>query len=85
MKLSGMPEKEKYPHRGPAAVVKQLADAFGAERLMYGGGYGEKATAESYRAERERTAAMLAGFSETDRAKVLGGNAARFFGFGESR
>jgi len=81
MKLSGMPEKEKYPHRDPVPVVKQLADAFGAERLMYGGGYGETATPESYRAERERTAAMLAGFSESDRAKVLGGNAARFFGF----
>jgi len=48
MKLSGMPEKEKYPHRDPAAVVKQLGDAFGAER--------------------ERTATMLAGFSETDRS-----------------
>ena len=81
MKLSSLPDKGNYPHRDPRAVVHRLADAFGAERLMYGGGYGERATADGYRAERERTAELLASFSATDRARVLGGNAARFFGF----
>jgi predicted TIM-barrel fold metal-dependent hydrolase len=83
MKLSSVPEKRTYPHRDPAAVVKELADAFGADRLMYGGGYGAKATGESYRAERERTAGMLAHLSAADRAKALGGTAARLFGFGK--
>jgi hypothetical protein len=48
---------------------------------MYGGGFGAKTTGDSYRAERERIAGFLAHLTETDRAKVLGGTAARLFGF----
>jgi predicted TIM-barrel fold metal-dependent hydrolase len=81
-KLSSIPTHKQYPHRDPIAVVHELAAAFGAERLMYGGGYGPQPTPESYRAERDRTAALLAGFSKADRAKVRGGNAVRFFGLG---
>lgn len=81
MKLSSLPDKGNYPHRDPATVVQKLAAAFGPGRLLYGGGYGERATAESYRAERQRVAALLDGFSASERAQVLGGNAARFFGF----
>jgi predicted TIM-barrel fold metal-dependent hydrolase len=84
IKLSSVPDRGAYPHRDPLAVMRELADAFGADRLMYGGGYGELATPESYRAERERVAALLEGLSEPERSRVLGGNAARFFGFGPS-
>src|SRR5262245_17212569 len=81
MKLSAVPSRGSYPHRDPAPVVKQLTDAFGADRLMYGGGYGAKATGDSYGAERERIAGMLAHLSAEDRDKVFGGTAARLFGF----
>ena len=82
MKLSAVPSRSSYPHRDPAAVVKQLTDAFGADRLMYGGGYGAKATGDSYRAERERIAGLLGHLSAGDRDKVFGGTAAKLFGFG---
>lgn len=81
MKLSSVPNKNAYPHRGPQAVVKQLTGAFGADRLMHGGGYGPTATGKSYRAERERVAALLGHLSDADRAKVFGGTAAKVFGF----
>jgi predicted TIM-barrel fold metal-dependent hydrolase len=81
MKLTAVPDRRTYPHRDPGPVVKQLAEAFGADRLMYGGGYGAKATANSYKAERERVTGLLAHLSEADRAKVLGGTAGRLFGF----
>ena len=81
MKLSAVPNRNTYPHRDPAPVVRQLADAFGADRLMYGGGYGARATGASYRAERERVAGLLAHLSAADRAKVFGGTAAKLFGF----
>lgn len=81
MKLSAVPSRRSYPHRDPQPVVKQLTEAFGADRLMYGGGYGANATGKSYRAEREGVAGLLAHLSDVDRAKVLGGTAARLFGF----
>jgi predicted TIM-barrel fold metal-dependent hydrolase len=83
MKLSAVPEKRVYPHRDPAAVVKELADAYGADRLMSGGGYGAKATAESYRAERERIAGMLAHLSAAVPPRALARSAAKLFGFGK--
>jgi hypothetical protein len=49
---------------------------------MSGGGYGPKATGASYRAERERIAGLLAHLSAADRAKALGGTAAKLFGLG---
>ena len=83
MKLSAVPDRRTYPHRDPQPVVKQLTDAFGADRLMYGGGFGAGATPESYRKERERVAALLAHLADADRAKVLGLTAARLMGFGK--
>lgn len=82
MKLSSVPDKRAYPHRDPQPVVKQLTEAFGADRLMFGGGYNEKATGASYRAERERVAGLLAHLSDADRAKVFGGTAAKLFKLG---
>lgn len=82
MKLSAVPDKRSYPHRDPQPVIKQLTEAFGADRLMYGGGYNEKATGKSYRAERERIAGLLAHLSDADRAKVFGDTAAKLFKLG---
>jgi predicted TIM-barrel fold metal-dependent hydrolase len=82
MKLSAIPAKETYPHRDIAPVIRQLAEAYGAERMIYGGGFSDKATPESYRAERERARSYIAHLSAADQAKVLGGTAARLFRFG---
>jgi predicted TIM-barrel fold metal-dependent hydrolase len=81
MKVSAVPDRGNYPHRDPAPVIRKLADAFGAERLIYGGGFGASANPESYRRERERIAGFLAHLSADDRAKVFGGTAAKVFGF----
>ena len=81
MKLSSLPPADAKDAADLPAVIRKLADAYGADRLIYGGGFDEKATAESYRAERERTAALLGFLSPEARAKVVGGNAARLFGF----
>ena len=81
MKLAAIPTEREYPHREVKPVVKQLADAYGADRLIYGGGFDEKATAESYRAARERVRVLLDHLSMADQAKVLGGTAAKLFRF----
>lgn len=81
MKVSALPEPRQYPHRDIGPIVRKLADAYGANRLIYGGGFGEGATGESYRAYREKVRSFLAHFSAADQAKVLGGNAARIMAF----
>jgi predicted TIM-barrel fold metal-dependent hydrolase len=81
MKLSSFPARDAKEAADLPRVVRRLADAFGADRLIYGGGFDEKATAETYRAERERTAALLDFLTPEARAKVMGANAAKLFGF----
>jgi predicted TIM-barrel fold metal-dependent hydrolase len=82
MKLSSVPEARQYPHREIAPIIRRLADAWGPDRLMYGGGYGATATPESYRATRERLRGLLAHYSRAEQDNVLGGNAARLFRLG---
>jgi len=81
MKVSSLPEPEKYPHRKIAPVVAGVIEAFGWERLIYGGGWGAGVSAKAYKAERERIAGYLGRLSADERAAVLGGNAAKLFGF----
>lgn len=81
MKLSAVPERGKYPHSDPTPILKRLVDAFGAERLMYGGGFDGKATGKTYKAERERIASLLPRLSEGDVSKIFGGTAAKLFQF----
>ncbi|GIW81240.1 MAG: hypothetical protein KatS3mg105_3047 [Gemmatales bacterium] len=81
MKLSSIPSERSYPHRDIAPIIKQLTNAWGADRMIYGGGFSAEATPESYRAARERARSYLAHLSADDQAKILGGTAARLFGF----
>ena len=81
VKLSSIPSDRNYPHRQIAPTIKRLIDAFGPERLMYGGGYGADATGDSYRGVVERCRSFLRDLSRADQAKILGDNAARVFGF----
>ncbi len=81
VKLSAILSREEYPHRDAAPFVKRLADAFGPDRMITGGGFKAGATPESYLAERERLMSYVSHFSEADRAKVAGGTAAKLFKF----
>lgn len=82
MKVSSLPDQDKYPHRDVAPIIRRLTDAYGADRMIYGGGFTAGATGESYRAYRQRAEDLLAHLSEAERAKVLGQNAAKLFRFG---
>ena len=81
MKLSSLPEKRQYPHRDVGPIIKDLTERFGPDRLIYGGGFGPDATGASYRAYREKVRSYLTHLSAEDQAKILGGTAARLFGF----
>jgi len=82
MKLSSLKSERSYPHRDIRPIVRELADAFGPDRMIYGGGYSAGATPSSYRAAFERARGFLDHLSRADQDKILGGTAARLFGFG---
>ena len=84
MKLSAIPSRNTYPHRDISPVIRQLTHAFGADRLIYGGGFSADATPESYRRYREVVAEHLAHLSDAERQQIFGGTAARLFGFGKT-
>jgi predicted TIM-barrel fold metal-dependent hydrolase len=81
IKLSAIPTPETYPHRDIGPVIRQLCDAFGADRMIYGGGFASGTTTASYRAARERAQSFITHLPQADQAKVLGGTAARLFRF----
>ncbi|MCH8830662.1 MAG: amidohydrolase [Planctomycetes bacterium] len=83
MKIASLPRQDRYPHRKIGPIIKELTTAYGAERMIHGGGFNGAATGKSYRAYREKVRSYLAHLSQTDQAKILGGTAARIYGFSE--
>lgn len=81
IKLSALGTQSTYPHRDVRPHVEKLLKAYGPARMLYGGGFDEKATGESYRAAREYARSFLTKLTPTEQADVLGGNAARILGF----
>jgi predicted TIM-barrel fold metal-dependent hydrolase len=81
MKLSSIPSNATYPHRDIQPIIKQLTDAYGADRMIYGGGFNADATGATYRAAFERARSFLGHLDAGDQAKILGGNAVKLFGF----
>jgi len=81
MKIAALPQQTEYPHREIGPIIRQLTDAYGADRMIYGGGFGATATPSSYRAARERVRSYLSHLKPEDQTKILGLTAGRLFGF----
>jgi len=81
IKVSSLPATGAKTPRPIGPIIRRLVDAYGPERSIYGGGFNGQATGDSYRAYRDRVAGYLGKLSRKDLAKVLGGTAARVFGF----
>ena len=81
MKLAALPSPSEYPHRNIAPIIQQLTAAYGADRMIYGGGFGATATPASYRAAREKVRSYLSHLTPAEQARILGLTAAKLFGF----
>src|SRR6266851_8047809 len=55
-------------------------DAFGGDRLMFGSDWPVCLLAATYRQVKQIIDEYVKGFSQTDKEKIFGGNAARFYG-----
>ena len=83
MKVSSLPTERAYPHRQIQPIVNQLCDAFGPERMIYGGGFsGPETTGESYLAAFQYAERLLSEkLSREQIHAVLHDNAQRLFKF----
>jgi len=81
MKIAALPQPTEYPYRDPGPIIKLLCDAYGVDRMIYGGGFGPTATPASYRTARESVQSYLSHLKLEEQAKILGQNAAILFGF----
>jgi len=81
MKFSGLgySSKEKAPHRDLGALAKRILDAFGPDRIIWGGlGMSKR----KFAAQKEAFETVWAFTDESTRAKIRGGNAMQLFRLG---
>lgn len=81
MKLSAIPGEAEQPRERIVAIVRQLTDAWGAERMIFGDSFQPETTGPTYRAAFERGRGYLSHLSAADQDKILGGTAAGLFRF----
>lgn len=83
--LTSVSKSHEYPFRDAYPYVKRVYEAFGPDRLLFGTGYPGAARAAYGRPTLEREIALvdqeMPFFTKQDRAQILGGNAARLWGF----
>lgn len=76
---------KKYPYRDTWPLVKKVHKAFGADRLLWGTGFPGATRAQAGRPTLEEELALVRKeipfFTAEDRAKMLGKNAAKLWGF----
>jgi predicted TIM-barrel fold metal-dependent hydrolase len=83
--LSSISKSREYPFADAYPLVKRVYEAFGPDRLLFGTGYPGSARAAYHRPTLEQEIALvdreIPFFTREDRDKILGGNAARIWGF----
>src|SRR5262245_24486968 len=87
--LSVLSPSKTYPYRDTYPLVKAVYEAFGADRLVWGTGFPGATRAQADRPSLEDELALIGKeipfFSAEDRAKILGGNAAKLWGFADAK
>lgn len=75
----------KYPYQDTYSLVGRIYDAFGSDRLLWGTGFPGATRAQAARPSLQQELALIRHeipfFDDGDRAKILGRNAARLWGF----
>jgi L-fuconolactonase len=81
-KLSGMVTEADWKHSKAddfKPYLNVVFGAFGADRLMFGSDWPVCLLAATYRQVKQLIEEYVNGFSQSDKEKIFGGNAARFY------
>jgi predicted TIM-barrel fold metal-dependent hydrolase len=81
IKMAAIPAQDKFPHRDIRPIIKRLVAEYGADRMIYGGGFNADATGASYKNAFEKGRSYISHLTADQQALVLGGNAMKLFGF----
>lgn len=73
---------EFYPFDGAVRAIRQAIDMVGAEKLMWGSDYPRTITAITYKMSYDFVC-KSSQLTDREKALFLGGNAQRFYGFGQ--
>jgi predicted TIM-barrel fold metal-dependent hydrolase len=83
--LSVLSPSKEYPYRDTFPLVKDVYDTFGPDRLLWGTGFPGATRAQADRPPLRQELALIQSeipfFTAADRAKILGANAAKLWGF----
>jgi L-fuconolactonase len=83
--LSVLSPSKEYPYRDTFPLVKDVYDTFGPDRLLWGTGFPGATRAQADRPSLREELALIQSeipfFTAADRAKILGANAAKLWGF----
>ncbi|MCZ6793450.1 MAG: amidohydrolase family protein [Planctomycetota bacterium] len=83
--LSVISPSKRFPYRDTYPLVRRVHDAFGADRLLWGTGFPGATRAQGGRPSLEEELALIREeipfFTDAEREKILGKNAATLWGF----
>ena len=74
--------EEFYPFKGAVKAIREAADLVGMEKLMWGSDYPRTITAITYKMSYDFIT-KSSELTEAEKALFLGGNARKFYGFGQ--
>jgi predicted TIM-barrel fold metal-dependent hydrolase len=74
---------EFYPYPSAVRAIREAADEVGIDKLMWGSDYPRTITAITYKMSYDFITKSRGVLTDDEKAKFLGLNAQRFFGFGD--
>jgi L-fuconolactonase len=83
--LTSISVSGRYPYKDTYPLVKRVYEAFGPDRLLWGTGFPGATRGQAERPSLDDELALIEAhipfFTAADRVKILGGNAAKVWGF----
>ncbi|WP_026463052.1 amidohydrolase family protein [Adhaeribacter aquaticus] len=81
IKFSNLSPVQASPDPAIMPYVQQMIKAYGPDRMIWGGGFNHTYTGAKYQQDQAYARSFLTNLSAAEKARIMGGNAARLFKF----